>query len=325
MGDVTMKLDVIAPVYNEEKVIGLFIEEVCNVLDLLTNRYPTLDARVILVDDGSSDDTLKEIAKYKREDISVLKLSRNFGHQNAVWAGLESVREFSHCIVMDSDLQDPPRLIEPIIKAFNEGYPVVLMQRRERDDSFVKKFFAKLFYDFQHRITSKNSNRNVGDFFGLNSFALNALLQHKERVKYIRGLVSELGFNRAIIPYERMARARGSTHYTIPKMFSLAVAGITGFSVQPLIWVVYLALFGGALGLSLIGYVLFLKIKKTSNLSPGWAFSTISTTFLSSITLVALAIISIYLARIIQELKGRPIYILDEINEPPIEKDILNG
>ncbi len=320
MGDFQLKLDIVAPVYNEEKVIGIFLKELSSQLSLIRNKHPELDVRVILVDDGSTDGTVEQIINHPTNvQISLLRLSRNFGHQNAVWAGMESVRISSYCIVMDSDLQDPPKLISNILDAFLLKHPVVLMQRISRTDSKVKVIFAKLFYEIQHRMGSKNSTRNVGDFFGLAPIALAALLRHKEQVKYIRGLVGDLGFNRALIPYERMARAKGATHYTVPKMFSLAIAGITGFSIQPLIWVVYLALFGGVLGISLIGYVLYLRLAGNYMLAPGWAFSTISATFLSSLILIALAIISIYLARIIQELKGRPIYILDKENETSIE------
>ena len=314
-----MKLDIVAPVYNEEKVIGNFIKEISLQLSLLKKNTKNLDVQLILVDDGSSDETVSQIELNSRTiQTLILKLSRNFGHQNAVWAGLESVRQESFCIVMDSDLQDPPKHIKSILEAFQSGHPVVLMQRTARADSKVKKFFAKTFYEIQNRLGSKNSIRNVGDFFGLAPVALKALLEHKEQIKYIRGLVGDLGFNRIIIPYERMARALGSTHYTIPKMFGLAIAGITGFSVQPLLWVVYLAFFGGALGVTLISYVVYLKLFSEIELTPGWTFSIVSTTFLSTLTLIALAIISVYLARIIQELKKRPIYILDvkkEVNQ----------
>ena len=313
MGGFKLRLDIVSPVFNEEEGISLFIEELSNQLEDAKKKYHELQPRIILVDDGSSDGTLKAISQQATSiEISTIKLSRNFGHQNAVWAGLESVREFSYCIVLDSDLQDPPKLILEIIEAFLQNNDVVLMQRASRQDSAIKKVFASVFYEVQHRLSSKNVARDVGDFFGLSPLALTALLEHKEKVKYIRGLVGDLGFRRVIVPYERMARSRGVTHYTVPKMFSLAIAGITGFSVKPLLWVVYLALFGGLVGTLLATYVVYLRTFGSENLAPGWAFATVSATILSTITLIALAIIAIYLARIIQELKNRPIYLVDK-------------
>jgi glycosyltransferase involved in cell wall biosynthesis len=315
MGGFKLRLDIVSPVFNEEESVSLFIQELSAQLESAKQKHKGLEPRIILVDDGSNDGTLKAILQeISSIEISIIKLSRNFGHQNAVWAGLESVRESSYCIVMDSDLQDPPKLILEIIEAFLQGNEVVLMQRISRQDSKIKKVFAGAFYELQHRLSSKNVARNVGDFFGLSPIALSALLEHTEKVKYIRGLVGDLGFRRAIVPYERMARSRGVTHYTIPKMFSLAIAGITGFSIKPLLWVVYLALFGGLVGMFLATYVIYLKTFSNGNLAPGWAFATVSATILSTITLFSLAIIAIYLARIIQELKNRPIYLVDRSN-----------
>jgi dolichol-phosphate mannosyltransferase len=309
-----MRINIIAPVFNEEGSISYFIDEVFRIIEILERSNKGHILRLTLVDDGSHDRTLSVTESHPYFNrIQLIKLSRNFGHQNAVWAGLESTKECEFAIVLDSDLQDPPAMLINIAEAFQENYDVVLMQRVSRQEKFLKRKTASMFYYLQSKLGSKNQIRNVGDFFGLSPRALAALLSHKERVKYIRGLVSEIGFNRVLIPYERLARTRGITHYTIPKMFSLALAMLTGFSVQPLILIVCLALAGALLGISLVFYIIYIKLQNQAEFAPGWAFATIISTGLSSLTLIALAIISIYLARIMQELKNRPSYIIESV------------
>lgn len=305
-----MKVDIVAPVYNEEDVIGLFLVELDQVINRSTIENKAISFELILVDDGSTDNTTKRILSYNGNlTIRLISLSRNFGHQNAVWAGIESVRDGAYCIVMDSDLQDPPILIREIVESFSGGTDVVLMQRRSRQDSFSKRFFATMFYSIYKKLSGEHSEKNVGDFFGLSPVARRSLLMHREYIKYLRGLVGQIGYNKKIIPYDRQSRASGYTHYTVRKMFGLAVAGVTGFSIQPLIWVVYLSAIGGVIGFNLILYVLYLKTFTNADIAPGWAFSIVSATFLSIVTLLSLSILAIYIARIVQELKNRPVYL----------------
>ena len=307
-----MKLEIVCPVYNEEEVIIEFLSELAEEIRKLSETS-NWEIGVILVDDGSSDSTVKTI---KNSDfgihVKLIRLSRNFGHQNAVWAGLEAVDTNSFCVVMDSDLQDPPCEIEKIVIALSNGIDVVLMQRESRQDKFMKAQLAKIYYKIYESLTDGSAVRNVGDFFGLSPRALKTLLQHGEYVKYIRGLVAQMGFEKIIISYKRQQRRSGYTHYTVSKMFSLAVAGITGFSVKPLMWVVKWSLFGVLVGFVFFIYVLVLKISDTAELTPGWTFAVASSTIFSVLVLMSLSVISIYLARIVQELKSRPIYIVDE-------------
>ena len=308
-----MKVDIVAPVYNEEDVIGLFLRELDRVIHLCTIENKAISFELILVDDGSTDTTAKKIIEFNGDlKIRLISLSRNFGHQNAVWAGIESVRDGAHCVVMDSDLQDPPILLRDIVESFSGGIDVVLMQRRSRQDNFSKRFFASMFYLIYKRLSGEHSEKNVGDFFGLSPVARRSLLMHQEYIKYLRGLVGQIGHSKKIIPYDRQSRASGYTHYTLRKMFSLAVAGVTGFSIQPLIWVVYLSAIGGVIGFYLILYILYLKTFTSADIAPGWAFSIVSATFLSIVTLVSLSILAVYIARIVQELKNRPVYLIKE-------------
>lgn len=315
-----MKLEIVCPVFNEESGIATFLTELGLAVNQISSPVP-LEIGVIMVDDGSSDGTVQIIRSTDFGiHVKLICLTRNFGHQNAVWAGLEAVEKNSFCLVMDSDLQDPPSEIQKIINGFNDGYEVVLMQRKSRKDKFLKAQIAKIYYKIHENLSDGSATKNVGDFFGLSPRALEALLQHKESIKYIRGLISQIGFRKLIIAYERQQRRSGYTHYTVSKMFGLAIAGITGFSVRPLMWVVKWSIFGVILGLSFCVYVVLLKIYDNAELTPGWTFAVASSTIFSVMILMSLSVISIYLARIVQELKNRPVYIIDERYTEELEK-----
>jgi dolichol-phosphate mannosyltransferase len=300
--------------YNEEEGILHFIEE----MDVMSQTFNerNIEFDLLLVDDGSNDRTL-DIVKNSNSALSIafLELSRNFGHQAAVWAGIENSDSESFIVVMDADLQDHPREIFRIVEAFQDGADVVLMRRRTRKDKFWKKQFASAYYRLQSKIIGNRSFRNIGDFYGISPRAKKSLLQYQEEVKYIRGIVAGLGYNQRVIEYDRLDRFAGKTHYSPGKMFTLAVAGITGFSVQPLIWVVYFALGGSAI--SFIGaiYVVYLKLDSSVNLQPGWAFLSVSLLLLFSLVLISLASISLYLARVVQESKKRPIYLSKQFSD----------
>jgi dolichol-phosphate mannosyltransferase len=165
------------------------------------------------------------------------------------------------------------------------------------------------------KLSSGVHMENVGDFYGLSPRAKSALLLNEERVKYIRGLVSQLGFRISFVEYDREARHAGKTNYTAAKMFSLAIAGVTGFSITPLLWTVYFAAIGSILSVGLIGYVLWLKVFSDSILQPGWAFLSVGTLLMSTFILTSMATISLYLSRIVQEVKHRPLFYIDEIKE----------
>jgi len=302
-----MKVSIVSPVFNEELGIVEFVREVSKVLSVL--RESGVEVALVLVNDGSSDNTLKEIKNIKSSiRIEVITLSRNFGHQVAVWAGLESLDGEDFAIVMDSDLQDPPSALIQIVDAFRDSADVVLMKRRHREDGFWKKAFAGFYYSLNGWLASETKYKNVGDFYGMSPRARGALIQHRETIKYIRGLISQIGFNQRIIEYDRQDRKAGVTHYTVSKMFSLGVAGITGFSIKPLIWVVYFALAGTSLSIVGSAYVLWLKFFSSTYIQPGWAFLTICILVLSSLMLIGIAAISLYLARVVQEMKQRPLY-----------------
>ena len=303
-----MKIDIISPIYNEIEGIHEFLIALEETLIRIRKQY---SFNVILVDDGSSDGTFELLKKRKYLfPTQLIKLSRNYGHQSALWTGIENSRRDSFIITLDSDLQDDPKWINTICNRFVDSYEIVLMVRGSRKDGIFKKAFAQIYYFVLSRILKSDLQRNMGDFFGLSPLAKHSLLSHQESVKYIRGLVSQLGFKKTIVEYDRKSRNAGKTHYTISKMFALALAGITGFSFQPLILAFYLSLSGGVFGLSVILYILYLKLFTDVNLTPGWAFATIVSVMMLVTILLTLSIVSLYIARITQEIKKRPISIV---------------
>jgi glycosyltransferase involved in cell wall biosynthesis len=306
-----MKLSVVSPVYNEEAGISEFLLELNTALLTISKKHPNVHCKIVLVDDGSTDSSVQIIKNMKiGTTIQLVELSRNFGHQNALWAGLEAVEGDSYVIALDSDLQDPPKELIRIVQEFVSGQEIVLMRRESRKDSLTKKFFAKAFYSIQLRMTQGRLISNVGDFFGLNPNALRALLSHHEQVKYVRGLISELGFKRTILDYDRQARTAGITHYKPVQMLSLAIASLSGFSITPLIWTVAMSFLGFVLGSLIILYIVYLKFFSVVVLPAGWAFATIVILFMSIFQMIILAIMSLYMARVIQEQKERPNYIV---------------
>ena len=308
----TPEICVVAPAHNEELGISEFINQVA----IVFKRLEELGwlTRLIVVEDGSTDDTWLKILETKSSiNITQIRFSRNFGHQTAVWAGLENLTTHEFAVVMDSDLQDSPGEILNIAEKFLQGFDCVFMKRKSRQDRFMKRSVAKFYYKVMSKLASSPHMDNVGDFYGLSPRSAAALLQNGERVKYIRGLVSQLGFRTTTVEYNRNARYAGATNYTITKMFSLALAGVTGFSIAPLILTVYLAVIGSVTSLLLILYVLWLKLFNNEQLQPGWAFLSIGSLLMSSFALTSLATISLYLGRIVQEVKHRPLYYVDEL------------
>ena len=303
----SLKVDIIVPIFNEEIGIKNFLIVLEN--ELL--KIKDINFNVLLVNDGSEDNTVQRIQEHRfKFNAKMIRFSRNFGHQAAVWAGIESSRQNAFVIILDADLQDHPREIRSIVDAFMNQFEVVLMKRSSREDFWWKKISSTAYYKMQNALSGKNSISQVADFYGLAPKAKQALLNHRESIKYIRGLVTQLGFNLKVIEYNRLQREFGKTHYTVKKMFALAIAGITGFSIVPLLWVVYLGIIGSVLGFALIVYIVFLKFVNEQALVPGWAFATFVNTFFMISILVSLSVISVYLARIVQEQKARPIYII---------------
>lgn len=302
-------LSVVVPCFNEHEVIRSTNKELIAVLDSLPLRF-----EIIYVDDGSSDLTreiLRELAACD-ERLRVICLSRNFGHQMAITAGLEYAGGDA-VVVIDADLQDPPELIVDFVKKWTEGYEIVYGVRTERDgESAFKLWTAKLFYRLISRLSDTKLPLDTGDFRLLGRRVVDALLSMPERDRFVRGMVSWLGFSQAAVPYRRAPRFAGTTKYPLRKMLRFAMDGIASFSIVPLriaAWIGFLAS-----GLSLVGIVVVLleRYLHVWGLVRGWSSTVIAILFMSGVQLMCLGIIGEYVGRIYGESKRRPLYVICE-------------
>ncbi|MBN9083431.1 MAG: glycosyltransferase [Rhizobiales bacterium 62-17] len=298
-------------------VIPLFNEEA--VLPVLALRLESLLARldapaeVILVNDGSSDTTgIFLRAKALHDDrFKYLSLSRNFGHQIAISAGMEAASGEA-VIVMDGDLQDPPELILEMIGKWREGFSIVYAKRLLREgESRFKLRSARLFYRALNRMSSVSIPEDVGDFRLVGRNALDAFLQMPERDRFVRGMFAWLGFKQTAVEFDRPARAAGETKYPLWKMIRLAVTGLIGFSDVPL----RLAIWGG-MGVSVLAllyglYVIGLKLIG-GQIIEGWASTMVVVSFLCGANMLMTGIIGLYIGRIHSEVKQRPLYVVNE-------------
>ncbi|MDR3374144.1 MAG: glycosyltransferase family 2 protein [Ancalomicrobiaceae bacterium] len=311
MSDVSRVFDavtysLIVPIYNEEAVLPLLFER----LDKLAAELdgPT---EIILVDDGSRDRSARMIVEKVKTtpNYRFIALSRNFGHQIAITAGMEAASGRA-TIVMDADLQDPPEVALDLVAKWKEGYEIVYAQRLSRDgETAFKLATAHIFYWVMKRLATVDIPENVGDFRLVDRVALDTFLAMPERDRFVRGMFGWMGFRQAAVPFHRAARAAGETKYPFWKMLRLAANGVVGFSDFPL----RLALWLGSL-ISLVAvlfgvFVLVLAIIST-DLVHGWASTVVIVSFLSGINLFMLGVVGIYVGRIHTEVKRRPLYVV---------------
>ena len=298
----------IIPFMNEEAVLPLLMER-------LTTLMSEVDGpcEVLLVDDGSRDRGAAIVAEYSARDprIKMIRLSRNFGHQIAVTAGLDAVQGKA-VIIMDADLQDPPEVVHELIAKWHEGYEIVHAQRKARDgETWFKKLSANLFYRLLSRLSSVDIPRNVGDFRLVDARVVDAIRHMPERDRFLRGMFAWVGFRQTFVQFDRLERAAGETKYPLKKMMRLAMDGVIGFSDAPL----RLALWLGALvSLGAMGYgaYIFMIALFTDQLVEGWASTIVVLSFLSGMNLLISGVIGLYVGRIHTESKQRPLYFVSE-------------
>jgi dolichol-phosphate mannosyltransferase len=303
----SVKYSIIIPVYNEEKVLDKCYEEVKKTAEKFDDKY-----EIVFVNDGSVDkslDMLKDIAKSDKT-VKVVSFSRNFGHQPAVSAGMkEAVGEA--LIILDADLQDPPEVVHEMIKKWKEGYDIVYGKRSKRaGEKPLKKFTAFLYYRFLARITGLNIPKDTGDFRLISRKAADAIINMPEKNRYLRGMNTWVGFKQIEVLYDRSARAAGETKYTMKKMVKLASDGIISNTNFPLSFIMSLGIFFGVM--SFLGYVAVLTLQLLGIIANPiyWMFPSLGLCL--GIVLMALGIIGIYLGRVYDEVKDRPIYIISE-------------
>ena len=305
----------VVPVYNEEETLPELLRRLALLLDQMDG-----ECEVVLVDDGSSDGgyELMVAARESEPRFKLLRLSRNFGHQIAVTAGLDAAAG-NAVIVMDADLQDPPEVALDLAARWREGYDVVYAVREERrGDSPFKRATAKVFYRLFSRMTDVDVPIDVGDFRLVDRRALDAFRSMRETNRYVRGMFSWIGFRQVGVPFRREERFAGETKYPLGKMVKFATDGIVSFSAAPLRLALKLGF--GVAGLSFVMGAVFLVSKILGLYSvPGLASIAVFVAFLGGIQLFLLGIVGEYIARIHDEVKGRPLYLIRDAQgiEPP--------
>jgi glycosyltransferase involved in cell wall biosynthesis len=301
-------LSIVVPMFNEEEGADLFFGRLKPVLDAITPDY-----EIVCVDDGSSDRTLLSLMAHHARDprVKVLSLSRNFGKDTALSAGLDYCTGLA-VVPIDADLQDPPELIGQMVEKWREGYEVVYARRSARDsDDMQKRVSAGLFYRIHNWMADVKIPDNVGDFRLMDRRVVEALKHLPEKTRFMKGLFAWVGFKQIGIDYAREARAAGTTKWRYWKLWNFAIDGITGSSTVPLrIW----TYFGAALGIFAMIYASWLLVHTMifGNAVPGYASLMIGVLTLGSINIVATGILGEYVGRIYNEVRNRPLYLVRE-------------
>ena len=316
MGEIPT-LSIVIPCYNEQEIIDYTSKELLGFLDNLKSSKKINDNSFLcFVNDGSKDDTWNCLLKIKSQNknIKLLKLSNNFGHQSALIAGLNFVKDKCDCAVtIDADLQDDHVVIEQMIEKFNAGFEIVYGVRKKRKtDTFFKRITAKFFYKIMYLLGAKIVY-NHADFRLLSNRAIDFLLSFKEVNLFLRGIVPTIGLKNDIVYYDRKDRIAGETKYPLRKMLTFAFEGITSFSIKPLRIVTFLG--GIILLLSIFTgiYVIFSLLK--GDVVQGWTSNFVSIWFFGGIQLLSIGIIGEYLGKVYKESKRRPIFFIEETVE----------
>lgn len=306
-------LSVVSPMWNEAESADAFLTALTEQLDAM----PDVDAEILVVDDGSTDGTGAILRSWsqRRPDITIVSLSRNFGHQAAITAGVFAARGQA-VVVMDSDLQDPPELIPRMVESWRDGADVVYAVRRERrGESAFKRGTAAAYYRLLRWMSDTDIPADTGDFRLMSREVVEALRSMPERDRYMRGMVAWVGFTQVPLEFDRSERHAGATKYSLGRMIRLGTAGVVGFSDKPLYVAVGLGFGGMVLAFLGLVYVVLSALFGWGDLVRGWASVIITVLFLSAVQLVFLGVIGIYVSRVFVEAKGRPLYIVRKDRE----------
>lgn len=308
-------LSVVVPVYNEEENVPELYRRLTASLRGLADGY-----ELLFVNDGSRDSTPVVLERLRSTDphVAPLHLSRNFGHQAAVCAGLDQARGRA-VVIMDGDLQDPPEVIEDFLRKWREGAEVVYAIRTKRKENLFKRVGYYCFYRLLRGISDLDIPLDSGDFCLMDGKVVEVLRHLPERMRFVRGLRTFVGFRQVGVRYERQAREAGQPKYTFRALVRLALDGLISFSSYPLNLVSYLAMFSAALTIMLVGWTIYRSITQPET-PRGWASTMVVVLFTSTIQLLCLGIIGEYVRRIFLECKGRPTYIVRDT--PPLTRPV---
>jgi glycosyltransferase involved in cell wall biosynthesis len=302
-------ISIVVPCLNEEEVLRDTNRRLVAVLEQLPQRF-----EILYVDDGSADRTPEILRELQVDDerIRVVRFSRNFGHQMAITAGLEHASGDAVAVI-DADLQDPPEVIADFVAKWMDGFDVVYGVRTEREgETAFKLWTAKWFYRLIGKLSDTEIPLDTGDFRLMGRRVVDALLAMPERDRFVRGMVSWLGFSQAAVPYRRAARTAGVTKFSLFKMMRFATDGIVSFSILPLrlaTWVGF-----AASGIALVGILITVvdRLMGVEGLVKGWASILVAILFIGGVQLICMGIIGEYVGRIYGESKRRPLYIVRE-------------
>ncbi|MCQ2607434.1 MAG: glycosyltransferase family 2 protein [Bacteroidales bacterium] len=309
------KVTILVPVYNERMVLPQLIKTIQDCISLLT----MYQWEVLFVDDGSNDDSLIDIKKYRDLDdrISYVSLSRNFGKEHALLAGLD-YSQADAVIIMDADLQDPPSLIPEMLKWWEQGFDDVYAKRMYRGkESWCKKFVSLRFYKFLNKNSRFEILENVGDFRLLDKKCVNVICRMRESERYTKGIFCWIGYKKKEILFDRKDRIAGETKWTVASLVNLAVQGITSFSIKPLRVAIVMGLFVSFLSMVMMLYF-FIRTLLWGDPVAGFPATIVIVLFLGGCQLFSIGIIGEYIGRIFMEVKKRPLYLVSEYNNSVI-------
>lgn len=314
MNTSTPSLAIVIPCYNEEEMLPKTLATMLALREqMIAKEKISSESKIYLVDDGSKDKTWNILAQAAEQNSALvaIKLSRNKGHQNALYAGLcETTEDIT--VSIDADLQDDPTNIEAMVDEYLKGNDVVYGVRSARHtDTFFKRFTAEAYYHLMKKM-GVDLVFNHADFRLLSRRALASLKEYDEFNLFLRGIVREVGYQSSVVEYERQAREAGESKYPLKKMLSFAWKGITAFSTAPLRMITVLGLLSGFASFSLIAWVLVIRLF-TDNATPGWASVLLPLLFIGSVQLICLGVIGEYLSKIYEEVKGRPKFHISEV------------
>lgn len=302
------KISIVVPVYNEQDNLKEFHKRITAIM-----KDTGYDYNLVFVDDGSKDSSafiLKQLVE-EDEHVEAYLLSRNYGHQMALTCGLDNA-DGDAVITMDGDLQHPPELLPELIRLWEEGSEIVMTKRLATEDAgFLKNITSSCYYKLINIMSKVEITPGGSDFRLMDKKAVEAFRLYRERARFIRGMISTLGFNVSVVEFVAPPRFAGHSKFNLHKMLHFALDGITAFSNLPLRWAFYLGLFFGLCSLLLLGHVFYVKFI-SDDAVPGWATTTVSILFLGGIQLVGIGILGEYIGRIFEEIKHRPLYLVSK-------------